>query len=156
MDEPEYYRGTLEYPRGNNVEIVEFYYPADAQWSCINCGDCCGDVDQRTRMILLLPEDVERIEETGATDFYEPWGEGSFTGLMCKRDGKCVFYKGDGCRIYAHRALLCRMYPFWLEKQDDFFLFGIDHECQGADKGKTLDEDFYAELLLMALKAMDY
>lgn len=156
MDEPQYYRGTLEYPRGNDVEVVEFYYPADAKWSCINCGDCCGDIYQRTRMIKLLPKDIERIKETGATDFYELWGEGVFTGLMCKHDGKCVFYKDTGCSIYDHRALLCRMYPFWLEKQEEYFLFGIDHECQGYDKGKTLNEAFYAELLMIALRAMNY
>ena len=156
MDEPQYYRGTLDYPRDNSVEVVEFYYPADVQWSCINCGDCCGDVDQRTRMIQLLPEDITRIMETGATDFYEPWDEGAFKGLMCKQDGKCIFYKGDGCSIYNHHALLCRMYPFWLEKQDEYFLFGIDHECRGTGKGKTLDEDFYKKLLTMALKAMKY
>lgn len=156
MDEPAYYRGTLEYLRGNKTEIIEFYYPAEAGWSCINCGDCCGDVDQRTRMILLLPEDIKRVEETSSEDFYEPWDEGSFIGLMCKKYGKCVFYKGDGCRIYDHRALLCRMYPFWLEKQDDFFLFGIDHECRGKDKGEPLDEEFYAKLLKMALNAMKY
>jgi len=107
-------------------------------------------------MIRLLSNDITRIEETGAEDFYEEWDEGSFTGIMCKKDGKCVFYSGDGCRIYENRALLCRMYPFWLEKQDDYFLFGIDNECRGAMKGELLDEEFFAELLKMALRAMDY
>ena len=156
MEEPTYYRGTLDYQRGRTVEVIEFYYPADVSWTCINRGDCCGDLDNRTRMIRLLPEDIQRIEETGAEDFYEGWDEGSFTGIMCKKDGKCVFYSGDGCRIYENRALLCRMYPFWLEKQDGYFLFGIDTECQGAMKGEPLEEDFFAALLQMALEAMDY
>ena len=155
MDEPAYYRGTLDYPRGEGYEVVEFYYPSGVEWACIGCGDCCGDVDQRERLIRLLPEDITCIMETGAEDFCEEWDEGSFTGIMCKKDGKCVFYKGQ-CSIYEHRALLCRMYPFWLEKQADFFIFGIDHECPGAGKGEYLDEDFFAQLLLMALKAMDY
>ena len=156
MDEPTYYRGTLDYQRGRTVEVLEFYYPADISWTCIGCGDCCGDLDNRTRMIRLLPGDITRIEENGSEGFYEDWDEGSFTGIMCKKDGKCVFYSGDGCRIYENRALLCRIYPFWLEKQNDYFLFGIDNECQGAMKGEPLEEDFFAELLKMALDAMDY
>ena len=135
---------------------MEFYYPADARWSCTDCGDCCGDVNDKTRMILLLPEDIERIEETGATGFYEDWDGGSFTGIMCKNEGKCIFYTGEGCSIYDNRALLCRMYPFWLEKQDAYFMFGIDHECPGANSGKTLGEGFFKRLLRMALEAMDY
>ena len=107
-------------------------------------------------MILLLPEDILRIEETGANGFYEEWDEGNFTGLMCKEDGKCVFHTPKGCRIYDHRALLCRMYPFWLEKQGEFFVFGVDHECRGNGSGDSLDEEFYAGLLSMALNAMHY
>ncbi len=156
MAEPNFYMSILEYPRGDEVELVEFFYPADASWACIDCGDCCGDIDEHTRMIRLLPEDIDRIKKTGARAFFDEWDEGNFTGLMCKDYGKCVFYSGNGCKIYDHRALLCRMYPFWLEKEEDFFIFGIDHECSGSDKGKPLDEGFFADLLMMALKAMDY
>lgn len=155
MDEPTHHRGTLLYDRGGSVEEIEFYYPADVGWTCNDCGDCCGDMDNHSRMILLLPEDIERIEETDEKGFYEDWDEGSFTGLMCKKDGKCIFYTDEGCRIYDHRALLCRMYPFWLEKQDEFFVFGIDHECPGRG-GEPLDEEFFSGLLEMALRAMDY
>ena len=157
MDEPAYYRGTLDYPRPWGTEVVEFYYPAEVNWECNGCGDCCGDVDNRERMIRLLPEDIDRIEETSAEDFYEEWDEGSFIGLMCKKeDGKCIFYTGENCGIYDNRALLCRMYPFWIERHDGFLLFGIDPDCSGTGKGKPLDEDFFTKLLLMALKAMKY
>lgn len=156
MDEPKYYRGTIDYPKGNDVKVVEFYYPTHTRWSCIHCGDCCMDVDNRTRMILLLPEDIIRIQSTGAMDFFEDWDENHFTGIMCKNEGKCVFYTGESCSIYEQRALLCRMYPFWLEKQDNYFLFGIDNECSGANKGELLGEDFFKKLLRIALEAMDY
>jgi hypothetical protein len=48
------------------------------------------------------------------------------------------------------------MYPFWLEKQDEYFLFGIDHECRGKNEEEPLDEEFYAKLLMVALKSMKY
>jgi Fe-S-cluster containining protein len=156
MDEPIYYRGILDYNRGGKTEIIEFYYPESIEWSCVGCGTCCGDIDQRNRMILLLPDDIVRIEKIGENGFYKDWDEDSFTGIMCKEDGKCFFYTGDGCRIYKNRVLLCRMYPFWLEKQNDFFVFGIDHECPGNGQGEFLDEGFFSSLLQMALNAMDY
>ena len=157
MDEPAYYRGTLDYPRPWGSEVIEFYYPAEVNWVCNGCGDCCGDVDKRERMIRLLPEDIDRIEETGAEGFYEDCDENNFVGLMCKKeDGKCVFYTSEGCSIYENRALLCRMYPFWIERQDDFFLFGFDSECSGNGEGDVLNEVFFSKLLLMALQAVGY
>ena len=156
MEDPNYYRGDLEYYREGEVEIIEFYYPTDSSWKCINCGNCCRDLDKRTRMILLLPEDIKRIEETGADGFFEDWDEGSFIGIMCKEGGKCVFYSGEGCKIYEKRALLCRMYPFWLEKQGSYFVFGIDNECPGSGGKGKLDEEFFSNLLQMALDAVNF
>jgi len=151
-----YHRGTLTYSNGTRVEAVTYYYPVDIKWSCMRCGNCCGDLPGRTRRILLLPEEIRRLEETGAKDFYVPWSEGRFMALMRKKGGKCVFYDDGGCSIYQYRPLICRTYPFWLEKQDDAFIFGVDPECPGVGSGVTLGEGFFADLLDMALKATSY
>ncbi len=156
MDEPLLHLGFLTYEREVGSEEVEFYYPSGVQWNCIQCGACCGDVDKRERMIRLLDKDLNRIEEVTDEEFFEDWEEGSFTGLMLKEEGKCVFLTDEGCRIYDHRALLCRMYPFWLERQGKLFMFGVDEDCPGRGKGELLDEDFFRDLLQMALEAMDY
>lgn len=156
MDETIYQHSTLEYEREQRFEVVEFYYPSNVSWQCEGCGLCCGDVDDRSRMILLLQSDIERIHSAGETGFFKDWDDLHFTGLMCKNDGKCVFYENEGCKIYPFRALLCRMYPFWLEKHEEVFVFGIDPECSGISKGKELDEEFFKNLLYYALKAMDY
>jgi Fe-S-cluster containining protein len=155
MKEPTFDKGTLNYLRDEKHEAIEFYYP-NVSWSCIECGNCCGDLDDRSRMILLLPEDINRIESSGFKGFYEGWNERNFTGLMCKEDGKCVFYNRNRCSIYENRSLLCRMYPFWLEKHNEYFLFGIDNECPGSSEGEHLEEGFFADLLRKALDAMDY
>jgi Fe-S-cluster containining protein len=155
MDELTYSRGNLVYRKNGKDTVIEFYYPNNVKWSCIDCGDCCGDIKERTRMILLLPEDIDRIEKKEETDFCEEWVEGSFIGIMCKKDGKCFFYNGESCRIYDERALLCRMYPFWLEKQNDHFVFGMDQECPSRD-GESLGIEFYSRLLEDALRATDY
>ncbi|MBD3172693.1 hypothetical protein GF326_09495 [Candidatus Bathyarchaeota archaeon] len=156
MGDPEYHRGTLDYRWDDQVENIEFYYPALFKWNCIECGACCRDLEDRERRILLLSRDISRIEETGETDFYTKIDEGKFKAIMCKENGKCVFYTDGGCCIYEQRALLCRMYPFWLEKQDNFFIFGVDDKCPGVGQGTPLDEDFFAKLLEMALNSMDY
>jgi uncharacterized protein len=156
MDEKIYLNSILEYYRDKTVEKIEFYYPANINWACEKCGLCCGDVDGRSRVILLLPSDIERIQGTGESGFFKDWDDLHFIGIMCKNDGKCVFYKNKECKIYTSRALLCRMYPFWLEKQEDVFVFGIDPDCSGIGKGRDLDEGFFRNLLDYALKAMDY
>jgi Fe-S-cluster containining protein len=156
MDEPTHNLGFLTYDRDSGSEEVEFYYPVNVTYDCVRCGACCRDVDKRERMIRLLYKDIQRIEEVTDEEFYEEWDEGSFEGLMLKNHGKCVFLTGGGCRVYDERALLCRMYPFWLERQDDVFVFGVDPDCPGQGEGRLLDERFFRELLVMALDAMDY
>ena len=156
MDEPTHCLGYLTYERENGSDEVEFYYPSNVNWACIRCGACCGDVDNRERMIRLLYKDIQMIEECTDEVFYERCEDGSFEGLMLKDEGKCVFLTDEGCRIYKNRALLCRMYPFWLEKQEDIFVFGVDTDCPGQGTGDVLDEDFFQCLLKMALEAMDY
>jgi Fe-S-cluster containining protein len=155
VDEFTYSRGNIVYKKDDKDVIIYYYYPNNVTWSCIDCGDCCGDINDHTRMILLLPEDIDKIENRAETDFYEEWNGDNFVGILCKKDGKCIFYNGEGCSIYEERALLCRMYPFWVEKQNDFFVVGIDKECQGKE-GEILNDGFFSELLLSALKAMKY
>ena len=156
MDESTHHLGHLSYTRGGVEEEIEFFYPSNVQWGCIRCGACCGDVGDRVRMVMLMDKDLDRIEAAGETDFFDDWDEGSFSGIMKKVDGRCVFLTGEGCRIYEHRALLCRMYPFWLEKQEDMFVFGIDKDCPGNGQGEYLEEGFFKTLLEMALESRDY
>lgn len=156
MIETSLLRGTLLYQKNGENVLVNFYYPEGLSWYCVECGTCCGDVKERKRMILLLPEDIKRIKKLGEEDFYEEWNDEKFKGIMRKKNGKCVFYNKDRCRIYKNRALLCRMYPFWLEKKQKEFIFGVDLDCPGLGTGKLLDEEFYQSLLNLALNAMNY
>ena len=156
MIESSLLRVTLVYQKNGENVLVNFYYPEGLSWHCVECGTCCGDVKERTRMILLLPEDIKRIKKLGEEDFYEEWNDEKFKGIMRKKNRKCIFYTNDGCRIYKNRALLCRMYPFWLEKKQEEFIFGVDLDCPGLGTGKLLDEEFYQSLLNLALNAMNY
>ena len=134
---------------------VEFLYPASVRWSCARCGRCCRDAEGRERRVLLLDGDIRRIEATGAEGFHETTGEEPFTGVMLKRGGACVFLTPHGCSIYEDRALLCRTYPFWVERQDDAYVIHVDAGCPGVGEGPKLDEGFYGGLLGRALAEMD-
>ena len=156
MDDQTHYMGHLYYSKDGVEEEIEFFYPSTVEWRCVQCGDCCGDLDDRVRMILLLEKDLNKIEDAGEHDFFEDWDEGLFSAIMKKSHGKCVFLTNEGCRIYDNRALLCRMFPFWLERKEDVFVFEVDIDCPGTGEGELLEEDFFKVLLKMALESMDY
>jgi Fe-S-cluster containining protein len=146
-----YYGGALNH---GGVK-VEFLYPAGVRWGCARCGRCCRDVEGHERRILLLEGDIRRLEEAGASGFREATGSEPFTGLMLKKDGVCVLHGPEGCTVYGQRALLCRMYPFWVERLDDAYVIRVDPECTGVGEGEELGEGFYRELLGSALAEMD-
>ncbi|HEX9914228.1 MAG TPA: YkgJ family cysteine cluster protein [Candidatus Bathyarchaeia archaeon] len=134
---------------------VEFLYPAGVRWGCARCGRCCRDVEGHERRVLLLDGDIRRLEEAGASEFYEATGSEPFRGLMLKRGGVCVLHGPEGCTVYGQRALLCRMYPFWVELLDEAYVVHVDPECPGVGEGEELGEGFYRELLGYALAEMD-
>jgi len=144
-----YARGRFSTPTGN----YEFYYPKGLRWSCKRCGFCCRDSSKRPRKILLLPKDVERLGKIGEKDFQvEVKGEDPFVGEMKKTRSACVFLTKEGCRVYPSRALLCRTYPFWIERDGKSFEIRFDAECMGIFHGGELKEDFFKELVVQALE----
>ncbi len=145
-----YARGRISTSTGE----YEFYYPKGLRWGCKRCGACCRDASHRPRRILLLPKDCERLENAGVKDFkLETRGEEPFVGEMMKSGGACVHLAREGCKIYPYRALLCRTYPFWIERDGNTFEIRFDPHCSGSGRGGELREEFYRDLVLQALEA---
>ena len=143
-----YARGRLTTPSGE----YEFYYPKGIRWGCKRCGACCRDASHRPRRVLLLPADVERLERAGEEGFkVEVKGEPPFVAEMRKAGGACIYLTEEGCRVYPHRALLCRTYPFWIERDERSFEIRFDARCPGFGHGGELREGFYRDLLTQAL-----
>lgn len=105
----------------------------------------------------LTKEDVENIEKAGYNieEFLEPANsnEAPHTiGVMkSNKNGSCVFLEFDTqqnrykCGIYSVRPMLCRIYPFKLEKLDaNRFVLKIIPCCLGLNnpEGEILDEKF--------------
>jgi Fe-S-cluster containining protein len=150
-------RGRLEYLKDGKKEEILFLYPMMAKWGCLRCGNCCRDVIGHERRILLTENDLKRIKDvTGLDDFFDETGEEPFKAIMKKKNGDCIFLREEECSIYDSRALLCRMYPFWIEKINDEFIIKIDEKCKGVEYGEVLDEEFFQRLLEYALLSMGY
>ena len=131
----------------------DLYYPKGIKWSCKRCGTCCRDASHRPRKILLLPSDVKRLETAGERDFIEKVkSEEPFVAEMKKRGGACINLTEDGCRVYPSRALLCRMYPIWVERDSRSLEVRVDTRCPGFGHGPELKEDYFRDLLRSALK----
>jgi Fe-S-cluster containining protein len=156
VNNPPIYRGILNITKDENEEEIEYYYPSNLKWTCIFCGNCCKDIPGRRRSVKLLKKDIIRLEKIGKKDFYINTNNFPFIGEMKKIEGKCIFLNNYGCAVYSKRALLCRMYPFWVEKENDIFYIYVDASCPGINNGKTLDEKYYRNLLIFALAQMDY
>jgi Fe-S-cluster containining protein len=143
-----YGRGKISTPSGE----YEFYYPK-VRWGCKRCGACCRDASYRPRKVLLLPSDIVRLEKAGEREFrIEVKEEAPFVAEMKKAGGACIYLTKDGCRVYSHRALLCRTYPFWIEKDGRAFEIRFDARCIGFGHGGELREEFFRDLVLQALE----
>src|SRR5512138_3462014 len=144
-----YARGKLSTHTGD----YEFYYPKGLRWGCKRCSACCRDALHRLRRILLLPKDVERLEKAGEKDFkVDAQDEEPFIGEMRKAGGACIYLTKEGCRIYPSRALLCRTYPFWIERDGRSFEIRFDVRCMCINHGGELKENFYRDLVMQALE----
>jgi Fe-S-cluster containining protein len=136
---------------------MTFDYPTALRFKCIKCGICCGDTIEKTRHILLLNEEAEKIAKATQQEITvfaaEINGKAPYTFEMRKtiEDGKCVFLEDNRCSIYSLRPLICRFYPFELKpnaaKRHRFF---CTDECPGVNKGKRLDEAYFRKLFQLA------
>ncbi|BAA30805.1 YkgJ family cysteine cluster protein [Pyrococcus horikoshii] len=111
----------------------------DFRFKCLdNCGKCCIEND-----IPLREEDIERIKKLGYdedyfVDFTKMVYRGpKFLGYTLKKrpfDNACVFLDPETkkCRIYEHRPLACRLYPFALVRHgDELEIYVRNVDCPG-------------------------
>lgn len=137
-----------------------FDFPKGILWKCRRCSKCCGDTPERKRRILLLPSEAKRIRRAvkiPLKKFCQRTGFEPFALEMKKNSrGRCVFLKEDWCQIYSLRPLVCRFYPFWLEKREDGNLsFKVTDECTGIGSGQALEEAFFTNLFHLAKDEMN-
>ena len=94
-------------------------------FSCQSCGDCCRGEDNS---VLVFPFEIRYIQKDAGLSWAEvaeppeegEWDrEGYFHTLewrLAKLGEACRFYQGKECAIYPVRPMLCRTYPFYLDR----------------------------------------
>ena len=131
---------------------MSFEYPKHVSFECERCALCCGDTEKKSRSILLLKGEADRISEKnllGLNEFAEKIeGLEPYTYRMRKtEDRKCVFLKDNSCSIYQIRPLICRFYPFQLKNPgNDRYVIEYTDECPGIGKGPKLKKAFFRQL----------
>ena len=101
--------------------------------SCTRCGACCtsfgvcitpADIrrisaaisKQHPASCLRLEDFVDMVQDYPGRERTEPalriGGEMQILVLKRSPSNVCFFYSPEGCKIYSHRPLLCRTYPF--------------------------------------------
>jgi Fe-S-cluster containining protein len=136
---------------------VDFTYPIRLRFDCNKCGLCCGDTKQKTRHILLLETEAQKISSENSSpiaDFsIEISDKPPFHHEMKKTsEGKCFFLKDNRCRIYALRPLICMFYPFELKSdvKSKQYVFDFTVECPGISQGKVFSQKDFRKLFEIA------
>ena len=142
---------------------MRFEYPQNVGFSCTNCGLCCGDTPKKTRHILLLKQDAERLtantNQEISTFATKTQDKSPYIYEMHKtQDGKCVFLKNNQCFAYEVRPLICRFYPFELSTdKNGIYKFRVTDECPALywnntlNSEKNLESRYFKVLLDLAL-----
>lgn len=135
---------------------INFTYPSHVRFECSKCTLCCGDTGTKTRHILLLTKETDKISEVSLraleTFACRIVGHEPYAYEMKKdKEGKCVFLSQNRCIIYAVRPLICRCYPFELKPgKNGSHIFSSTSECPGLGSGEHLKEDYFNELFQLA------
>jgi Fe-S-cluster containining protein len=150
--------------RANNLkeDKAVFAYPKKVCFKCVRCALCCGDTENRTRHILLLKEETRRIAVKTSMSVAEfatgIVGSEPYVYEMRKKpeNGQCVFLEDKLCSIYEFRPLICRFYPFKLEKtKNGKRKFLYTRECPGIGLGKLLGKRYFEKLLQRAFSQIE-
>jgi Fe-S-cluster containining protein len=129
-----------------------FEYPPSVNFVCERCAICCGDTEVRTRRILVLKLEAERIsKKTGKSiaDFADRTVGSEPYAYEMRKDtsGKCVFLRNNTCSIYRIRPLICTFYPFELRPTGtNTFVFSYTDECPSIGRGPEVKKEYFKKL----------
>ena len=122
--------------------MSEPFYAAGLRFECRRCSRCCR---HEPGYVFLTGDDLERLAAGLALPAAEVLARhcrtvrvGSFRRVSLRetRHYDCILWGRDGCRVYDHRPLQCRSFPFWaanLGSREDWER--LKNECPGVDGG---------------------
>ncbi len=110
--------------------------------SCLSCDVCCRfpDRDSFLAPIFTHSEVQHAIGNAADRSLFQPSGDGRSSRAKLQSHGEiyiCPFFdpNSNGCQIYTHRPLDCRIYPFALMYNEDEteVVLGVDTICPFAE-----------------------
>ena len=131
---------------------IRFKFPKNVHFECSRCALCCRGTENKSRTILILKKEAEKISgktQKGIDEFAErKEGAEPYVYVMRKTsDGKCVFLKDNLCTIYETRPLICRFYPFKLDNLGNHkYVFNYTEECPSIGSGPQLKRKYFDTL----------
>lgn len=127
-------------------------------FKCILCGRCCEDTGHGRRIVLTVRDALEILDATGISlsEFAEENNSEAYPYVIRLVNGRCFFLESDRkCGIYPARPLVCRFYPFMMQKIREKYVFHADPSCPGLGEGTYLDEEYFEKLVEQAEKRLD-
>ncbi|MEM3425851.1 MAG: YkgJ family cysteine cluster protein [Thermoproteota archaeon] len=122
-------------------------------FKCILCRRCCEDTERGRRIVLTVSDALEILDATGISlsEFAEENNSEAYPYVIRLVNGRCFFLQPDRkCRIYPVRPLVCRFYPFMVQRIGKTYVFQADPSCHGLGKGTYLNEEYFEKLVEQA------
>ena len=133
----------------NSLDDRSYFFDQGIYFECQNCGDCCTgdpgtiyvDRDDISRIARHLNSPVSHLIEK-----YLYPHKNSYS-IREDSDGRCLFYKNNGCRIYPVRPNQCSTYPFWFENLRSLKVWRrVSRMCPGIGRGS-----FYSKKQILGI-----
>ena len=124
------------------------------RFQCLpGCGLCCS------YKVSLLKADIAALELAGlpASEFVDTVRRpaSGLAACIAKRDGFCLFLdERRRCRVYEHRPLYCRLYPYVRESHVHTQL-DVSLSCPGVGQGPELSDEELLSVLELDGSAAD-
>ena len=124
-----------------DVAVPEPWYRQGLRFECTGCGDCCTGAPG-----YVWVSDEEIAELAQALDLPVATFEARFLrrvdnrkSLIELQQGDCVFFDRQSrkCRVYEHRPLQCRTWPFWQSNLRSPAMWeAVARVCPGCNRGR--------------------
>lgn len=97
---------------------------------CIRCGSCCREISPGSNIVMISPEEIQRISlvsgriPAGIADPFPDtikYSDGlcvTFEWCLKRSEGTCVFADGVRCTVYQNRPWICSTFPFMLNGKE--------------------------------------
>lgn len=120
----------------------DVFYRDGLHFECQRCSNCCR---HEPGFVFLSYNDLKRLESgTGLSrsEFVSEYCRGVYIhgayrlSLVEKENYDCIFWTPEGCKVYEHRPLQCRSYPFWPENLENRQRWdALRIACPGVNRG---------------------